>query len=85
MAVATRYSDGRLGRALVHVGRFMGVWLLLATTWAIGNISFGLLVGGPFFPTFPWFWLYISPFGAWLPALLVTVAWDGYEKAGGDD
>lgn len=76
--VVSRARQGAKSASLVHVARFLGLWLVIAST---GALAFGIVLefygygGWDFYTLRGMFWF--AGVGGWLPALVLTSAWAG--------
>lgn len=73
MSVVSTYCESRVGRAHVHVGRYVGLLSVIAVGWAIGIAIIMVAAEGPTVQIVEL--VGVASIGSWLPALLLTVGW----------
>lgn len=78
--VVSRARQSAKSGALVHVARFLGLWLVIIATESVAFTGF-LHVEEQLSAPMAWdgvaFLLYVSAVGGWLPAAVLTSAWAG--------
>lgn len=82
MSVVESYRESRFGRTHVHLGRFLGLFLLVAITFAIGVGAIyyvGIGVDSTREIEFVVAMLALGAAGAWLPAAVLTAAYAATE------